>query len=104
MPKTGFRRNVAMLSQPFWLMASAPWPGLKRTNEYPPNTSILSDDFCAKSEKLAANTKKLANSTFLMKLIPPFRTNSFAFGTGFPGAVNVHDNCSDALTIDFYRQ
>jgi hypothetical protein len=71
MPKAGVSLKVAALSQPFWLMALAPCPGLKRTYEYPPNISSLSDEFCAKSEKLAASTNKLATTILRITLYLP---------------------------------
>src|SRR6185312_4454437 len=52
-------------------MASAPCPGLKRTNEYPPKTSSLSEGFWANIEKLAASTKRIATADLRINLFPP---------------------------------
>src|SRR5689334_17627358 len=92
MPKIGVNLKVAMLSQPFWLIALAPWPGLTWTKEYPPKTSSLSsDDFCAKSAKLEASTNKLASRIFRITDSSVTNRNSFASELDFPGAIDAND-------------
>src|SRR5690348_7201730 len=78
------RLKVAVLSQPLWLTASAPLPGLKRTNEYPPKTSIL-DELWAKTERLITSTNKLANKIFRMDLISSVTNKKFPVLAGLSG-------------------